>query len=183
MIKCETIGMIQNSKNNPTIKAVAATPNYSFITNDGDVYLVSNTIVGDDSYKKDVTIPVGDFLNCYLVKAWDGQNLIVDESHIAYGDSQSYASITAGTTLFTISNGKLVIAGSAPASGVYFKAVEKVTLTEKAVKVKVIVVDAAGEAGATTLAGLTDVDTTGATNGQVLKYDGSKWAPAADATE
>lgn len=183
MIKVNTIGMIQNSKNNPTIKAVAATPNYSFITNDGDVYLVSNTIVGDDSYKKNVTIPAGDFLNCYLVKAWESQELVIDESHITYGVGESYASITAGTTLLTISEGKLVIAQNAPASGVYFKVTEKTSLTEKAVKAKVIVVDAAGEAGATTLAGLTDVDTTGATNGQVLKYDGSKWAPAADATE
>lgn len=36
--------------------------------------------------------------------------------------------------------------------------------------------------GATTIAALTDVDTTGASAGQVLKYDGSKWVPAADVT-
>lgn len=37
--------------------------------------------------------------------------------------------------------------------------------------------------GATTLNELTDVTITSATNGQVLKYDGTKWANAADATE
>ena len=39
------------------------------------------------------------------------------------------------------SDGKLAVATSAPASGVYFKVVDKCKLTEKAIKVKVIVVD------------------------------------------
>ena len=39
-----------------------------------------------------------------------------------------------------------------------------------------------GGGSATTLSGLTDVDTTYATAGQVLKYDGNSWAPADDAT-
>jgi hypothetical protein len=34
-----------------------------------------------------------------------------------------------------------------------------------------------GSGGATTLGGLTDVDTTGATPGEVLKYNGTEWAP------
>ena len=37
-----------------------------------------------------------------------------------------------------------------------------------------------GAGGSTTLGGLTDVSTTGATTGQVLKYNGTSWAPAAD---
>lgn len=37
--------------------------------------------------------------------------------------------------------------------------------------------------GATTLGDLTDVDTTGAANGKVLKYNGTQWAVADDATE
>lgn len=110
--------------------------------------------------------------------------MVADEKHIAYGVGESYASITAGTTLLTVNgSGKLAIAQSAPASGVYFKVTDKCTLTGKAVKIKVMVVDATGTAGATTLGGLTDVDTTGATSGQVLKYDGTSWKPAADATE
>jgi len=36
--------------------------------------------------------------------------------------------------------------------------------------------------GATSLDGLTDVSTSGVTSGQVLKYNGSSWSPAADAT-
>tara|TARA_B100001057_G_scaffold351102_1_gene352611 strand:+ start:381 stop:1049 length:669 start_codon:yes stop_codon:yes gene_type:complete len=36
--------------------------------------------------------------------------------------------------------------------------------------------------GSSTLDGLTDVSTSGVTNGQVLKYNGASWAPAADAT-
>ena len=39
-----------------------------------------------------------------------------------------------------------------------------------------------GGGGATTLGALTDVDTTGATAGQVLKFDGTEWVAAADAT-
>ena len=39
-----------------------------------------------------------------------------------------------------------------------------------------------GGGSATTLSGLTDVNTNGATSGQVLKYDGNSWAPADDAT-
>lgn len=40
------------------------------------------------------------------------------------------------------SAGKLEVIANAPASGVYFKVTDKVTLTEKAVKIKVIVADA-----------------------------------------
>jgi hypothetical protein len=39
-----------------------------------------------------------------------------------------------------------------------------------------------GSGGATTLGALTDVSTTGVTTGQVLKYNGTSWAPAADDT-
>lgn len=39
-----------------------------------------------------------------------------------------------------------------------------------------------GGGSATTLSGLTDVSTAGATSGQILKYDGNSWAPADDAT-
>tara|TARA_B110000444_G_C18847276_1_gene602914 strand:- start:855 stop:2999 length:2145 start_codon:yes stop_codon:yes gene_type:complete len=39
-----------------------------------------------------------------------------------------------------------------------------------------------GSGGATTLGALTDVSTTGATTGQVLKYNGTSWAPATDNT-
>ena len=41
---------------------------------------------------------------------------------------------------------------------------------------------AAGGSGVTTLGGLNDVTTTGVSSGQVLKWNGTTWAPAADAT-
>ena len=41
-------------------------------------------------------------------------------------------------------------------------------------------VDQSAGGGATTLNALTDVSTSGVTNGQVLKYNGTSWAPAAD---
>lgn len=184
MIRIETIGQLDVAKNNPVLKSQTATANYSFITDDGDLYLIANTITGDNAYVDDNTIAAGDYLNGFLVKAWEGQKLIADEKHIAYASNKSYADIVAGTTLMKANAaGKLEVINNAPTSGVYFKVTDKVTLTQKAVKIKVIVVDASGSAGATTLGGLTDVDTTGATSGQVLKYDGTSWKPAADATE
>lgn len=137
-IAVKTLGMLDVAKNNPVIKSESDVANYSFITHEGEVYLVMNERAGDAEIK---TIKAGDFLNGFLVKAWEGQHLIVDEAHIAYGEAESYASITAGTTLFTISNGKLAIAESAPADGVYFKAIAKCKYTEKAVEVLVLEAD------------------------------------------
>lgn len=144
MIKLKTIGMIDVAKNNPVLTSQTATDNYSFIEDaDGDLYVIMNEITGDDAYKDVVSIPAGEYLNGFLVKAWAGQNLIVDEEHIAYGVGESYSSITAGTTLFAkkSSSPKLEIIDAAPASGVYFKAVAKINLVGKAVEMKVMVVD------------------------------------------
>lgn len=69
--------------------------------------------------------------------------MIADEKHIAYASNKSYADIVAGTTLMKANaDGKLEVIANAPASGVYFKVTDKVTLTQKAVKIKVIVADA-----------------------------------------
>lgn len=147
MIKCKTLGMIQIAKNNPVLTSVADVKNYDFIVVDGVTYLVANTITGDDFYKDDVTIKAGDFLNGYDVSAWANQELIVDESHIAYGVSEDYDDITAGTTLLGVitsagsTKGKLEILQAAPSSGVYFKVTKKCQLIGKAVEVKVLVVD------------------------------------------
>lgn len=144
MITCETIGMFDVAKVNPVIKSTSAVANYSFITDDGDLYLIMNTVTGDKAYTDNNTFAAGEYLNGYLVKAWESQKLVVDKKHIKFGDGQTYASnITAGTTLMTVDSttGKLQIAQSAPESGIYFKVTDKCTLTEEAVKVKVIVVD------------------------------------------
>jgi hypothetical protein len=140
MIKVETLGMLDIAKVNPVLKSNVAVENYSFLTSDGDLYLISNTLTGDDSYREDVSIPAGEYLNGFMVKAWEGQKLVVDDKHIAYGDSETYASLVVGTTLLTVNEaGKLAIASSAPSTGVYFKVTDKCTLTGKAIKAKVMV--------------------------------------------
>lgn len=137
--------MLDREVLNPVLTSDSAVANYSFLTVDGKLYLIANTLVGDDSYKDDYTIPAGEYLNGHLVEAWKGQKLVIDAKHITFGQSETYAnSITAGTTLLKVdSNNKLVITATAPTSGVYFKVTDKCTLTGQAVKAEVLVVDAA----------------------------------------
>ena len=133
MIKVETLGMLDVAKINPVIKSEDDVANYSFLTVDNDLYLISNTITGDDSYKEDVVIPAGEYLNGYLVKAWEGQKLVVDAKHI----DEDISSLTVGTVLVVGEDGILV---SGSAAGVHFVVTDtKVNLTEQAVKVKVVV--------------------------------------------
>ena len=132
--------MFEIAKLNPVLTSANAVTNYTFLTDNGITYLICNTALGDDAYRDDITYAAGEYLNGFDLKTWEGQKLVIDEKHIAYGSSETYASITAGTTLLTINNaGKLAIASQAPNSGVYFKVLEKTTLTEKAVKVLVMV--------------------------------------------
>lgn len=131
MVKIDSIGMLDVAKLNPVITSNADVSNYSFITVDGDLYLIANTIVGDDSYRENVVIPAGEHLNGYLVKAWEGQKLVVDLKHVTGETANKDAILVAG------SDGKLT---SGSATGVYFKVTDVgVTLTGKAVKVKVMV--------------------------------------------
>ena len=139
MIKIGSLGMYDIAKIDPTLTSQNDVANYSFITVDGILYLVMNTITGDKAYIDDAVIPAGDFLNGYQVDAWLGQKLVADEKHISYGSGQSFASITAGTTLLKPkSDGTLEVASTAPQSGIYFKVTDKVVLTENAVKMKVM---------------------------------------------
>ena len=140
MIKIETIGMLDVAKNNPILKSEEAVANYKFMTFDGDVYLIANTLLGDDAYKDVFEIHAGEFLNGFLVKAWEGQKLVIDERHIAFASGEKYEDIEEGTTLLTINkDGDLAIAEEAPESGVYFKVTDKVTLNGPAVKAKVMI--------------------------------------------
>lgn len=139
MIKCVTLGMIDGSVNNPVIKLATDTKNYQFVTVDGDVYLISNTLAGDDYGKEDVTFKAGEYLDGYLVKRWEGQQLDVDAKHISFSDSKTYADIAKDKFLKIKADGGLEYTETDPATGVYFKVVDKCRLTEKAVRVKVVV--------------------------------------------
>lgn len=132
MVKVETIGMYDVAKINPTLVSDKAVKNYSFVTVDGILYLIDNTVVGDDSYKEDISIPAGDKLNGYAVKAWEGQKLVVDAKHVVGGIS----ALSKGDVLVANDEGKLE---AGEAAGVHFVVSEKTTLTEPAIKVVVTV--------------------------------------------
>lgn len=132
MIKCFTIGMFDVAKINPVIKTDKDVENYSFLTYEDDLYLISNTTVGDDAHRDGVVIKAGEFLNGFMVKAWEGQKLIVDGKHIVDGVS----ALDVGSVLVANEDGKLAVG---EAAGVHFVVTEKTTLTEAAVKVKVVV--------------------------------------------
>lgn len=135
--------MLDVAKVNPVVTSESDVVNYQFVTSEGNVYLVANTLNGDDSHREDITFKAGEYLNGYLIKAWEGQKLIADEKHIKYADGKSYKDIVAGTTLLKVNtDGKLEVVTAAPTSGVYFKVTGKCNLTEKAIKILVIVADA-----------------------------------------
>jgi len=136
MIKVDSIGMIPNSKNDPTITSASNVNNYSFITDSGITYLVMQTGNGDDRYQEDLTITAGDPLNCYQVDAWSGQKLFVDGKHVTGG----VGSLAVDAVLIVAEDGTLAT-GTAPTSGVYFTVTDiGLKLTEDAVKVRVCVV-------------------------------------------
>ena len=143
MIKLETIGMLDRVVVNPVITSENDVANYTFITDNGETYLVANTITGDNAYVDDVTLAAGEYLNGHLIKSLEGQKLVIDEKHIAYASGAKYDDIVPGTTLLKVAtSGKLEVTSTAPTTGVYFKVTDKCNLTEKAVKAVVIVADA-----------------------------------------
>lgn len=133
MIKVETIGMVDRAVNNPILTSENDVNNYSFITVDDILYLVSNTIVGDDAYKENVVIPAGEYLNGFQVKAWEGQKFVIDGKHVTGGID----TIAKGDVLVTQEDGTLA---KGAASGVHFVVSDVgVTLTEPAIKAVVTV--------------------------------------------
>lgn len=135
MIACEVIGMLDVAKVNPVITSESDVTNYQFITHEDNVYLVANTLSGDDAHREDVIIKAGEYLNGYLVKAWEGQKLVIDGKHIE-GEYSTYAEKDKVLTVDT--SGKLKV-GTKPSAGVYFVVTDKCNLTEKAVKARVCV--------------------------------------------
>lgn len=135
MIKVETIGMLDVAKINPVLTSEKDVVNNDFITDNDILYLIDNTIVGDDSYKDGVTIPAGTYLNGYQVKAWEGQKLVVDGKHVKDGIS----TLKGGEILVANDDGKLEVG---EATGVHFVVSDvNVVLTEPAIKVVVTVAD------------------------------------------
>jgi len=133
MIKIESLGMIEVAKVNPVLKAEKDVKNYSFITVDDIVYLVANTVTGDNAYREDVVIPAGEYLNGYALKAWEGQKLVIDGKHITGGIEAA----TVGTVLVPAEDGALT---TGEAAGVHLVVTDVDTrLTEKAIKAKVVV--------------------------------------------
>lgn len=135
MIKVETLGMLDVAINNPVLTSESEVANHSFITVDGILYLIDNTIVGDDAYKENVKIAAGEYLNGFQVEAWKGQKLVVDGKHVTGG----IAELTKDTVLVVDTTTGGLKTGSAPDSGVYFKVAANTTLTEAAIKVVVCV--------------------------------------------
>jgi hypothetical protein len=133
MIKVRTIGMSDRAVINPVLTSASPVANYSILTIGGRTYLIANTVTGDDAYIDDNTFAAGEYLKGYDLKAWTGEELVIDEKHITYGAGESYASLTNGKYLKAKTDGTLEITATAPQSGFYFKVCGKTTLTGKAV--------------------------------------------------
>lgn len=131
MVKVETTGMHDVAKINPTLVSDKDVANHSFISVDNVLYLIDNTVVGDDAYKEGIVIPAGEKLNGYVVKAWEGQKLVVDGKHVEGG----IESLEDGDVLIA-KDGKLA---TGEAVGTYFIVAGKTTLTEAAIKVTIAV--------------------------------------------
>lgn len=125
--------MLDIAKSNPVLKSETDVKNYSFLTDSGILYLIANTIVGDDAYRENVVIPAGNFLNGYQVDAWAGQKLVVDAKHVTGGiDSLHKDDVLVAHTDGTLKTGS--------ATGVHFVVTDlNVRLTEAAIKVRVVV--------------------------------------------
>lgn len=136
MIKVETVGMLEVAKLNSVLTSTSDVANYSFVVDDDETYLVANTLTGDESYCEDVVFKAGEYLNGFLLNAWEGKKLVIDAKHI----NADYSDLSDGKFLSVNSDGKLDVADSAPASGVYFKVKDvDIVLTESAVKAKICI--------------------------------------------
>lgn len=126
--------MLDTAKVNPVLTKETDVKNYSFLTIDGDLYLIANTLTGDDSNKGDAVIKKGDYLNGFLVKAWEGQKLVIDAKHI----QDELTTLNVNDVLEAQEDGTLKKGESG--KGVHLVITDKgVTLTEAAVKAKVVV--------------------------------------------
>lgn len=141
MVKTELLGAKDYARNNPVLTHTADLMNGSLLVKDGVTYLIDNVLTGDDSYRDGVMLKAGEFLNGYDVASWAGQCLIADEEHFNFGARTNYAGVQVNDVFKAGDDGKFEYTASAPTEGVYFVCVEKTALTEKALKVRIVVVD------------------------------------------
>ena len=158
MIKLKTIGMIEkNAKGNPTVKAHEDLKNGTLHTvsngitefpkagSSGDkqtkhICIALNTSSGDKCYS-DFIIKKGDFVNSYLLEAWENQEIIFDESHITYAESQDYSKINANETkLVAWTDGNFKIETDVSNYGIYFEVTNKLQFNGNAVSAKIVCV-------------------------------------------
>ena len=102
-----------------------------------------DSVISDTDAYKNFTTPAGEFVTAWDVSAWAGKYLQVSPDSITYGSSETYASITAGTTLMNAgTDGNLHIMASNTGisdGGVYFKVAKKIEFDGNGVLVEVIV--------------------------------------------
>ena len=142
MIKLETIGMYKNVKNDPTVKAHAEIPNGYVFTIDSNhktaaptsttakalnLWFAMNTRY-DDNRHTDAKIAQGEFVNAYLLKEFDHQNLIIDEDSL----TTAVADLAAGDTLVADTYGKFVKETTLTGYKVYLTLIEKIQMGDKA---------------------------------------------------
>lgn len=146
----------------------SANPNYPAASK-GDFYLVS--VAGKIGGASGISVEVGDSYFATADNAGGTQAGVGSSWTVIQGNITSYLPLSGGTL-----TGDLVVPAEAYGAG-WNGSNEVPTKNDVYDKIEAV----AGGSGSTTLAGLTDVDTTGVADGDVLTYDSgsSEWIPAA----
>lgn len=149
MLKAKTVGMINdNKKSFPTVKAHADILNGYFCTitdtatvaptadsaKGADLHVAMNTINGDDSYR-DVGIKQGEYVNAFLVKQWDKQNLQLNDKHL----TNAYTTVAKDDKLVVDTDGKLVKKSDVTGFAIYFRVVDKIQFCGNGLEVQIVV--------------------------------------------
>lgn len=149
MIKFETIGMHKYIKNDPTVKAHADIDNGYVFTIDSnhktaaptsttakglDLWFAHNERYDDNRYT-DAKILTGEYVNAYLLKEFDHQNLIIDEDSL----TTAFDSLAVGDTMVVDTYGKFAKETTLTGYKVYVTILEKMVFGAKnAVRVQVV---------------------------------------------
>jgi hypothetical protein len=145
---------------------------------------VTMTTAAGDAYTTDPGIPTASVAGLAVTSAWStSDTAALNTGTRAKSYRYSVAANPDSAGLFEIVAGTLTVhpvghAGTSSASS----ATLAVTVGTTAVSLAVALGGGGGGGGATTLDDLTDVTITSATNGQVLKYNGTAWVNGTDDT-